>query len=984
MEPKPQGNGIRKRTRLRRFLRIPHKLPVWITGTVRDIDALKILFRCYLTNLICMFLIFPTSVRQLLGSACYFPALAAFILPPNFPLQLYVLALFTMVIGSLTGWAYSCAAMAASLVVRSQARLDAAYLASGGVNINDDASTARFLRMIFSGQFLDPRSTAMYGVFFCVGCFFFAYMRTIAPTLALFSVFGCAFVDVVCSYGPFFPTVDYDISKIFFIAIGIFMAVSLSAIILIFPHSLAHEHLHLISTCASTIETIFKVQGKVAAPVQLTDEDLEDAEASLAESRQAVLSITSQLQSQEGLLEIEASYGVFNASDIHAIGVPLRALAIQLIKLSSDYIIKWRRDTLLLLQPTRSQASFPASGPSSASASVVTLTEDQPSSKLKNIDEAAELDTVSHLSKLPALHDDLLIPPLANLGTACLDAMAFLAFAVSDLNSAALFTRRTPSKDLRIMTLKHRSSVAEGLLAPCARIPDSVAASLRTYAMDGQGRLPPALRPLVFSIAHANNVRRAAEALVVLLDRFGELLAERKRRKLWTPVKISKVYHLFMGDGDEHLKAEVNWQEKEEKPEKPDEKVPLKSRVWHALKRFGVWSMTTKGIYCYKFTFVSFAFWLPTILPQTADFMYREKGLWAMGAAQSGILINGLGRGKVYLHKLIAAVLGLSFGLAIWYTGAGLGDGTALRVGASWAVFSLPLIFLRLFSPYVGLALSFGMSTVLIIGSSWEATRSKGAEPEIGIEIAWRRWLLTAIGIAGAAIVMLLPPWPRHQADEDTGNSSINGLRDMLNKKRSPKDDVEAPPQGDAGVSASMRASLMIGGRRMSLMDLVNERRGSIRPTSSPSEALTTLHEISIAVSALDEVWRPRLKQKKRILQPGLVNEIKTTFSILVSLFTPSSPGLVCQLFWPSLIPASRGSPLTVEAITNFTDGLMEVFGSLARLDDVRASAERLGSERPMAGSSAWRGDFQLTTLATGHISTEHETNCGETGDVGL
>lgn len=48
---------------------------------------------------------------------------------------------------------------------------------------------------IFKGAFLDPRSSAVHGVFIFLGCYFFAWIRATKPKLTLLSIFGTIILD---------------------------------------------------------------------------------------------------------------------------------------------------------------------------------------------------------------------------------------------------------------------------------------------------------------------------------------------------------------------------------------------------------------------------------------------------------------------------------------------------------------------------------------------------------------------------------------------------------------------------------------------------------------------------------------------------------------------------------------------------------------------------------------------------------------------
>lgn len=51
---------------------------------------------------------------------------------------------------------------------------------------------------MFEGAFLDARVSAVYGVFFFFGTFFFGYLRASKPKLGLLAIFGTIVIDVMC------------------------------------------------------------------------------------------------------------------------------------------------------------------------------------------------------------------------------------------------------------------------------------------------------------------------------------------------------------------------------------------------------------------------------------------------------------------------------------------------------------------------------------------------------------------------------------------------------------------------------------------------------------------------------------------------------------------------------------------------------------------------------------------------------------------
>lgn len=70
---------------------------------------------------------------------------------------------------------------------------------------------ANFRGIVFEGQFLDPAVSAVYGVFFFFGTFAMGALRAHTPKLGILAIFATIVLDVMCSYGPLFPTAQYKL-----------------------------------------------------------------------------------------------------------------------------------------------------------------------------------------------------------------------------------------------------------------------------------------------------------------------------------------------------------------------------------------------------------------------------------------------------------------------------------------------------------------------------------------------------------------------------------------------------------------------------------------------------------------------------------------------------------------------------------------------------------------------------------------------------
>ena len=106
------------------------------------------------------------------------------------------------------------------------------------------------------------RSSAVFGAFLFIGTFFFATINAFRPKLAGLTMFATIILDVQCSYAPgksllaarkrvsdkypsVSPSANYTIPKVLLIPSGIFVAIAIATLVLIFPESLNHIWLYV-------------------------------------------------------------------------------------------------------------------------------------------------------------------------------------------------------------------------------------------------------------------------------------------------------------------------------------------------------------------------------------------------------------------------------------------------------------------------------------------------------------------------------------------------------------------------------------------------------------------------------------------------------------------------------------------------------------------------------------------------------------------
>lgn len=142
------------------------------------------------------------TTLRVLGKVGFFGLIVACLIPPMFPVQLFIIAAFALTFGMALGWAWGCAAMAAALRAR-----DVVLTASQVMTVQKSISTATnpeeaYTKRIFEGDFLEWKSSLVFGVFLAVGTFAMGLLRAKIPILLVTSIFGSIIIDVMVRHEP--------------------------------------------------------------------------------------------------------------------------------------------------------------------------------------------------------------------------------------------------------------------------------------------------------------------------------------------------------------------------------------------------------------------------------------------------------------------------------------------------------------------------------------------------------------------------------------------------------------------------------------------------------------------------------------------------------------------------------------------------------------------------------------------------------------
>ncbi|CBQ71419.1 conserved hypothetical protein [Sporisorium reilianum SRZ2] len=236
----PASASQAKRDQLAAKSKKHSKVPSWLKDNLTSARSWRIVARCWVATWANFVLMLPGPSLRVLGQAAFFGCMLTLMIPPSFPFFFFFLAFSMLAIGALTGWAWGCAAAAAATRARSMQVLQAATqrVRSSASSATNPEATARIA--LFQGEYLDVRSTAVFGIFLMLGCYFAAVLQVKLPKLKIGTIFLLIVLDIMTTYGPLFPYARYTLGEVFMIPIGCSFAICLAAQILIFPETLAY------------------------------------------------------------------------------------------------------------------------------------------------------------------------------------------------------------------------------------------------------------------------------------------------------------------------------------------------------------------------------------------------------------------------------------------------------------------------------------------------------------------------------------------------------------------------------------------------------------------------------------------------------------------------------------------------------------------------------------------------------------------------
>jgi len=901
-----------------------------------------------------------------------------------FPVQIYLVIVVQSLLGLLFGWGIGCAGMRAATAVRSTLYVESTLqnvANSLGGSVNPDQL---YKVEVFQGRFLDAKSSVMFGVFLAFGNMIFALVRLYSPSLFFFSIFGTIATDIYCSVGPLYPFANYQIINSVLIAASAYCAMGLVCCFVFFPETVNHAYLGLLSTILGKVKAMLVSQEGLLSPSPGDFGPGSPKVKALVGDRAVLMTMYKSLKGMTFHLQSEFSYGRWGGDDVFGLTDPLLAVVSRLNGLLSF-------------------AKHLCAPPSPPEAFGYMLAPETVSSDTHLLNHVFNPDVTRESALKVTLTEALphVRAATAELRAATIEAVASVQALIDTVNTDRLFSRSSSMGPLD----ERLDASSEKLRAALDGFKEhGTEAILGAYGHMPRGDMP--LRSLYLGYVFGATTVIIGEVVLHLVQKAAETSARRRRARLWGPSSlkhfVDSVFkgrrqneeRAFCGNEQESFTDEDDIEEPEYRPD-PDSHPPTNSfqKFMHVLHHFLKWTKTTEAVFVFRYVLITILMWLPAVFKHSAHFFYVNKGIWALIMAQTILSPYAGDQLYNYVIRLVGTALALMTALLIWYIGNGSGTGSHYGLAISYAVFIIPVMFIRLFAPAKYLpGLILGSITVtLITAYSWvDGHLPVISNPGIGWHVAWRRWTLVMIGCGASFIVMMLPPKSGRKAVRLRTANSISALGNVYTSLMS-----TWITEGDAGKDASFTGTNWVKAFRgqliaVTLQVLTGKQEmmgaaweGNIRGRW-PHEDYTKLIEIEedmIGVLAqlggalwkLDTRWRLSLLHHTVVVDPNFISDIVSVFSSVSHSLRTGEPmhtvlpqTLLDRLVLHHQIGVASTSELEghhnvigpdeTQSLDHmfYTSAVVAVYQLMQCLDELHAVTRRLVGDVPFRGFERW------------------------------
>jgi hypothetical protein len=615
-----------------------------------------------------------------------------------------------------------------------------------------------------------------------------ARIRVAAPKLVLVSVFALVTADIFLVTAPLLPTFQGTIPKTMIIPVAVAISIGAVCNIIFFPQSTSHVVMDGIRDLIRSMKGFpAALQWQFKNPnIRMNLDRLTRIKVDLADTNKG-------LDTSTKFLPMDFTYGRLSPDDITSLNEPIRNMLVAFVE-------------LLQLQINHEEGQVKEEELFAAADEVYDEKHSAQGHQVGHHQITRAVDIRSRRRHPDT--DHVMDQSFRTLSTSAERLMQEIEKALEAIDQAlAGDARKLKTRD---QVIKAHADVLEALKESEATFISSGARDLvqqHSKYFDETGHiilpkddteLPPPLLGLMLGILFQERIQNLSKNLISVLERINELEATRTQRRFWGPRGLQKLLSWGLekdavpttvkGSVDlrpttSHVSHDESKRRKRFSKKKKTDISGLeptntaKARLENMRKPTGRrrhtssrillniihWLGNTEGIFALRVLIVTIALSIPAVVPATAGFYYREKGMWATLMAQLGLVpytsdfVSGL------IIRTVGTAAGGVIGLAAWYIGSGNGPGNPYGMSAVLAVVIVVFMWWRLFAPaeHMSAGIMLTSTAYMVVAFSWIDTHIPSyGNPGVGYNIVWRRVLLVLIGFTAATIVMFLPRPP--------------------------------------------------------------------------------------------------------------------------------------------------------------------------------------------------------------------------------
>ncbi|KAI9151393.1 hypothetical protein HJFPF1_08595 [Paramyrothecium foliicola] len=757
------------------------KLPSWLDHF--NVNDVKILTRCWIATWVAMLLTFIHPALVNIGQATFFCALVLFIVPPASIVFVYLLASLSLLLGMCLAWAWGLLTMKAALAARPEsvtnARVQALQQEAAARAQQTGESVAWEAQiLVHNGFMLDTRVTVIFYVMGSLFIYALSRLRCSNPKFLLSQLFGSIVTDIFILFGPTLPSFNASVASVLVKPGAIGIALGVSCCLLLFPKSASSVVLSsmagLVMTMDTSVDAIRRALRHEKVPMK-----------QLLGARARKLGIYKAMQPAVGFLPLDMSRGLWSADDVKGLHGPIREAmmaSFSLLDVHISWITSTQEEEKLGAQKDTDDSEETAEKDRHSPGGREMMEHAQVMEALRSPEEASM--HAAALSELRGSTEETLLT--------CSKAIKLAARSIQTVNKCRWIRKPTQQQLDQLAT--DLQQTVETLRAARARcVTETTEGVLKAYGdiFDEKGDLkhnwsssPPLLRGIILAMVVEERILVAAEAVETLLESILNLLQTRKECRIWLPSRLQYAMSWFMHK-NQPVPSPETFADADDDPDDVKEPESLSDDSKEAYHRLHVshvhmkrrrgnvvvraivntyrWLFNPAGLFALRMVVVTIATAIPSAIPNSAGFFYREKGIWAVITAQTCMVVYMADFTFSLFARAAGTVFGGVLGLVAWYIGSGSGPGNPYGMAAITAVMIFIILWLRIFLPpaYAKGTILAGATFLLVVGFSYdEGHILQYGLPGRGYEAFWKRLVTVLIGFVAATIVQIIPKPP--------------------------------------------------------------------------------------------------------------------------------------------------------------------------------------------------------------------------------